>query len=61
VNNPTGLANRLKVSTTDFQDVASCFQLILLFDREVRASHNQKQNTVTFQRSSGAELKLKTE
>jgi hypothetical protein len=54
------LGRRPEVQTTDFQDVAACFQPILLFGRE-RASNNQKQNTVAFSARSGGELKSKTE
>jgi hypothetical protein len=46
-------------SATDFQEVAACFQPILLFEREERANNNQKQNTVTFQRGAEASSSLK--
>jgi hypothetical protein len=53
------LGDRQRVSTTEFKKVVAYFQPILPFDREERASKNQKQNTVTFQRGAEASSSTK--
>jgi hypothetical protein len=58
------LADSQGFITTEFHDVAACFQPILLFDFRDRGTserNNKKQNTANLSVRSESELKLKTE